>query len=184
LNVRWRPRTGLTDESLMDEHSHGARGGGPSHRSVEIGVTLFTAAFALIIVAGSVQAGVGWGAEGPKAGFFPFYVALVILGSSIINLGAVISRGPDDRLFAEWSQLSQVMAMLVPTAIYVALVPWIGIYVASVLLIAVFMRWLGRYGWGMIAAVAVGVPVVTFVIFEKWFLVPLPKGPIEEYLGF
>jgi hypothetical protein len=76
------------------------------------------------------------------------------------------------------------MAMLVPTAIYVALVPWIGIYVASVLLIAVFMRWLGRYGWGMITAVAVGVPVVTFVIFEKWFLVPLPKGPIEDYLGF
>jgi putative tricarboxylic transport membrane protein len=30
----------------------------------------------------------------------------------------------------------------------------------------------------------VGVPVVTFLIFEKWFLVPLPKGPIEEYLGF
>jgi len=75
----------------MDEHSQGARGGGPSHRSVEIGVALFTAAFALIVVAGSVQAGVGWGAEGPKAGFFPFYVGLVILGSSIINFGAVIS---------------------------------------------------------------------------------------------
>jgi putative tricarboxylic transport membrane protein len=168
----------------MDEHPQGARGGGPSHRSVEIGVALFTAAFALIVVAGSVQAGVGWGAEGPKAGFFPFYVGLVILGSSIINFGAVISRRSDDRLFAEWGQLGQVMAMLVPTAIYVALVPWIGIYVASVLLIAVFMRWLGRYGWGMIAAVAVGIPVVTFFIFEKWFLVPLPKGPIEEYLGF
>jgi putative tricarboxylic transport membrane protein len=77
-----------------------------------------------------------------------------------------------------------VMSMLVPTAIYVALVPWIGIYIASALLIAVFMRWLGQYGWGMIGAVAVGVPVVTFVIFEKWFLVPLPKGPIEELLGF
>ena len=57
--------------------------------------------------------------------------------------------------------------MLVPTAIYVALMPWIGIYVASVLLIAVFMRWLGRYGWGLIAAIAVGVPVVTFLIFEN-----------------
>jgi hypothetical protein len=76
------------------------------------------------------------------------------------------------------------MSMLVPTAIYVALIPWIGIYVASMLLIAVFMRWLGRYGWGMIAAIAVGVPVVTFIIFEKWFLVPLPKGLIEELLGF
>jgi putative tricarboxylic transport membrane protein len=111
-------------------------------------------------------------------------VALVILGASIINFGAIISRPVDDQLFAEWSQLRQVMAMLVPTTIYVALVPWIGIYASSVLLIAVFMRWLGRYGWGMIAAVAVGVPVVTFVIFEKWFLVPLPKGLIEEYLGF
>jgi putative tricarboxylic transport membrane protein len=168
----------------MDEHSEGARSGGPGQRSVEIGAALFTAAFALVIIAGSLQAGVGWGAEGPRAGFFPFYVALVILGASIINFGAIISRPVDDQLFAEWSQLRQVMAMLVPTTIYVALVPWIGIYASSVLLIAVFMRWLGRYGWGMIAAVAVGVPVVTFVIFEKWFLVPLPKGPIEEYLGF
>jgi hypothetical protein len=89
-----------------------------------------------------------------------------------------------DQLFAEWGQLGKVMSMLVPTAIYVALVPWIGIYVASMLLIAVFMRWLGRYGWGRIAAIAVGVPVVTFIIFEKWFLVPLPKGLIEELLGF
>src|SRR5262249_15926361 len=100
----WRPRDGLTDDVVMDEHSQGARGGGPSHRTVEIGVALFMAAFALIVVAGSVQASVGWGAEGPKAGFFPFYVGLVILGSSIINFGAVISRGPDDRLFAEWGQ--------------------------------------------------------------------------------
>jgi putative tricarboxylic transport membrane protein len=97
---------------------------------------------------------------------------LVILGSSIINFGAVMSERRNDQLFAEWGQLGKVMAMLVPTAIYVALVPWIGIYVASMLLIAVFMRWLGRYGWGMIAAIAVGVPVVTFIIFEKWFLVP------------
>jgi Trk-type K+ transport system membrane component len=110
-------------------------------------------------------------------------VGLVILGSSIINFGAVWSERRNDQLFAEWGQLGKVMSMLIPTAIYVALVPWIGIYVASMLLIAVFMRWLGRYGWGMIAAIAVGVPVVTFIIFEKWFLVPLPKGLIEELLG-
>lgn len=183
VNVRRRARP-VTDEPVMDENSQAARGGGPRQRTVEIGVALFTAAFALVIIAGSVRAGVGWGAEGPKAGFFPFYVALVILGASIVNFGTVISRPSDGQLFAEWGHLSQVMAMLVPTAIYVALVPWIGIYTASVLLIAVFMRWLGRYGWGMIAAIAVGVPVVTFLVFEKWFLVPLPKGPIEEYLGF
>jgi putative tricarboxylic transport membrane protein len=157
---------------------------GPSQRSVEIGVTLFMAVFALIVIAGSVQAGIGWGDEGPKAGFVPFYVGLLILGSSIINFGAAISERSDTRRFAEWGHLAQVVAMLLPTAIYVALVPWIGIYVASALLIAVFMRWLGQYGWGRVAAISLGVPLVTFVIFERWFLLPLPKGPIEAYLGF
>jgi putative tricarboxylic transport membrane protein len=26
--------------------------------------------------------------------------------------------------------------------------------------------------------------VVTFIIFERWFLVPMPKGPLEMWLGF
>jgi hypothetical protein len=161
-----------------------AGGAGPTQRSVEIGVALFICAFALIIMVGSLQVGVGWGAEGPKAGFFPFYVALLILASSGVNMAAVISGARDNRLFAGWSQLIKVISLLVPTAIYVALIPWTGIYVASALLIAVFMKWLGNYGWGMIAAISIGVPLVTFVIFERWFLVPLPKGPIEEYFGF
>jgi putative tricarboxylic transport membrane protein len=157
---------------------------GPTQRSVEIGVAVCTAAFALIVLGGSIQVGVGWGAEGPKAGFFPFYVALLILASSIINLGGALSGPRSNRLFAEWGHLGQVISILVPAAFYVALIPWIGIYVASAMLIAVFMKWLGDYGWGMVAAVSIGVPLVTFVIFERWFLVPLPKGPIEEYLGF
>jgi putative tricarboxylic transport membrane protein len=159
-------------------------GAGPAQRSVELGVAVAMAAFALIVIAGSLQVGVGWGAEGPKAGFVPFYVGLLILGSSIINLGAVIRERRDNRLFAELGQLRKVMSMLVPTAIYVALIPWIGIYVASMLLIAVFMRWFGRYDLWLVAPISLGVPFVTFLIFERWFLLPLPKGPIEEYLGF
>ena len=76
------------------------------------------------------------------------------------------------------------MSVVVPTAIYVAAIPWIGIYVASAVLIGAFMRWFGRYGWLLVLAVSIGMPLVTFVVFERWFLVPLPKGPIEEYLGF
>jgi putative tricarboxylic transport membrane protein len=163
----------------LDSH-----GGGPTQRSVELGVAVAMAVFAVIVIAGSLKVGVGWGVEGPKAGFVPFYVALFILGSSIINFGAALTQRRGKRRFAEWGQLGKVTAMLVPTAIYVALIPWIGIYLASMLLIAVFMKWLGNYGWGMVAAIALGVPLVTFVVFEKWFLVPLPKGPIEAQLGF
>jgi putative tricarboxylic transport membrane protein len=156
---------------------------GPSHRAVEIGVAIFTGLFAVIVIAGSVSAGIGWGVEGPKAGFFPFYVGLFILGGSIVNFVNIIAAGRSDKLFAEWDQLRQVLSVVIPSAIYVALIPSLGIYVCSIAIIAVFMRWLGKYRWSLVAAVSVGVPAFFYVMFEKWFLVPLPKGPIEDLLG-
>jgi putative tricarboxylic transport membrane protein len=166
----------------MSENSQGATG--PTHRSVEIGVAGATTVFAIIAIIGSLQVGIGWGAEGPKAGFFPFYIGVLILISSAVNFIRIVTETSDRGLFAEWGQLAKVMSVLVPTAIYVALIPWIGIYVASILLIAFFMKWLGRYDWPLVAAVSLGVPLAVFLIFERWFLLPLPKGPIEEYLGF
>ena len=76
------------------------------------------------------------------------------------------------------------MAVVIPTAVYVFAIPYLGIYLASTLLIAVFMRWLGHYPWHTVAAIAIGMPVLTFFLIEIWFLVPLPKGPLEHQLGY
>ena len=75
-----------------------------------------------------------------------------------------------------------VLAVLVPSAVYVGLISGLGIYVASAIFVAFFMRWLGRYGWLMIAAIAVGNSVFFFLVFEVWFKIPLPKGPLEALL--
>ncbi len=155
---------------------------GPRHRTVEIGTVAAMTAFGLITVVGSIQAGIGWGAEGPRAGFFPFYLGLFIIGSSLINLWHAI-RSERDPLFAEWGQLRQVVSVVVPTAAYVVVLPIIGIYVSSALLIAGFMKWFGRYGWGLILAVSLGTMIIAYMVFERWFLLPLPKGPLEELLG-
>jgi len=163
----------------MTDHMQGA---GPSQPHVEMGMAVAMAVFAVIVIIGSIQAGIGWGAEGPKAGFIPFYIGVIILAASAVNLVQV--RFEASGLFARWSELAQVMAVVVPTAVYVFLMPYIGIYVASALLIAFFMKWLGQYRWTSVLPIAIGVPIVIFAVFEKWFLVPLPKGPIEEFLGF
>jgi hypothetical protein len=73
--------------------------------------------------------------------------------------------------------------VLIPSAVFVALVGWIGIYVSGALFVALFMRWLGKYAWWKVAAVSIGNSVVFYLIFEVWFLVPLPKGPLEALLG-
>ena len=155
---------------------------GPTHRLVEAGITLLIALFGVIVIIGSVKAGINWGAEGPRAGFFPFYIGILIVVSSAINLWNGL-REDNDELFAEWGQLRQVMSVVVPTAIYVGAMPFTGLYVASIIFIGWFMRRLGKYRWITVLAVAFGMPIVTYFIFERWFLVPLPKGPVEEWLG-
>ena len=84
--------------------------------------------------------------------------------------------------FVGRAALARVMWMLVPSIVYVVLIKLIGIYVASTLFIAFFMRRLGRYPWVTTVAVAAGVMVVFFLLFEVWFKLPLPKGPLESWL--
>ena len=123
-------------------------------------------------------------AEGPRAGFFPFYVSLAVLISCAVNLAKILMSADDGSLFAEWGQIRQVLAVVAPTAVYVGAIPYLGIYVSSALLIIAFMKWLGNYNWPAAIAVGVVVPILTFLMFEVWFLVPLPKGPLENFLGF
>ena len=166
----------------MSEASHDT-GRGPYQRQVEIGVAVGNALFGIVVMIGSMQVGINWGVEGPKAGFFPFYVGLTILICSGVNLWRVFLDTKPDWVFASWSQLRAVLSVVLPTAVYVGSLPYLGIYLTSMILIGSFMKWLGRYSWLMTAAVAIGVPLVTYFTFEKWFLVPLPKGPIEDWLG-
>ena len=156
--------------------------GGPRQHLVEVGVAAFMALLGIITVVGSLQAGIGWGAEGPKSGFFPFWIGLIVVASSLFNMVRAYTHG-SRKLFANWHELAQVLKVVLPLTVYVGLIPWIGIYLASALLIAGFMRWIGRYGWLLTLTISIALPVITYVTFEMWFLVPLPKGPIEDMLG-
>jgi len=167
----------------MSDESHLAESG-PSQRTLEIHVALLTLTFGIVILIGSWQVGIDWGVEGPRPGFFPFYISLFIIGASVYNLLQATSlSGIKPGLFSSWEQLRRVMMVVAPTTAYVALVPFLGIYVSSILLIAFFMLWLGEYSVWKTLPIAVGVPVVAYIVFERYFQIALPKGPIEYWLG-
>jgi len=153
-------------------------------KSAEIAVAAVFFLLGTIVVYDSARLGARWAEDGPQPGYFPFYIGLIVCLSAAVNLVlALLNRRDRDRIFVEAGQLKLVLAVLVPTALYVALIGWTGIYVASALFIAFFMRWLGKYPWWKVAAVSIGNSVAFFVIFEVWFKVPLPKGPLETLLG-
>jgi len=153
-------------------------------KTAEIVVALFFLALGAIVVYDSARLGAKWADDGPQAGYFPFYIGWIICVAAAVNVAAALCvPRAHDKPFVEVGQLKLVLSVLVPVAIYVALIGWIGIYVASVLFIAFFMRWLGKYPWWKTAAISIGNSVVFFLIFEVWFKIPLPKGPLENLLG-
>ena len=136
-----------------------------------------------VVVADSLRIGIGWGTDGPRSGFFPFWLGvLMILACAVICVQAW--RRPTDRPFVTRAQLGPVLKVLWPATLMVILITPLGLYVTSALYMAFYMRWVGRHGWAAVALCAIGIPVVVFAVFETWFLVPMPKGPVEAYLGY
>ena len=173
---------------MSDQPQEGAAagGGGLMTRWVELVVALLICAGAAIVVVDSLRLGAKWGSDGPEAGYFPFLVgvALLLSGAWIVANVLMQWRKLAGSVFVEWERLKPVLAMLLPTIAYVALIRMLGIYVASAIFIGAFMVWKGKYGVLPTASVALGVPVALFMLFEVWFLVPLPKGPVESLLGY
>jgi putative tricarboxylic transport membrane protein len=168
------------------EEARGERAVG-SVRVWETVVAVLFLVFGAVVVWDSRRLGAAWGSDGPQAGYFPFYIGLIILIASAINLFVALNRA-NKGAFVTRGQLRMVLIVMIPYAVYVALISnpvySLGIYEASIIFIAAFMRYLGKYSWPKIALVSIGTMVVFFLMFEVWFKVPLPKGPIEALLGF
>ena len=154
-------------------------------RGPELVVGLVLMAIAGLVITDSMRVGTGWGDEGPRSGYFPFYIGLFLLASSsVIVLSALLTWRKSQAVFATREELVPVFQMLVPMVIYVVAMVYLGIYLPSAILIGYFMRHHGGFAWPSSLTVSISVPLVFFLVFEKWFLVPLPKGPIENMLGF
>jgi Na+/proline symporter len=182
----------------MSDDKPSAGEAGISTRTMEIAVALALMAVGAIVVFDSYRLGSKWGSDGPQSGYFPFYIGLLLCISSAATLahvaitkwkrrdrfhGAIAER---ESQFVAWGQLKLVLSVLLPAMVYVLGIQLIGIYVASAVYIALFMRWLGKYPWPKSVAVGVIVSASIFVLFEIWFKVPLFKGAYDPlaWLGY
>jgi hypothetical protein len=154
---------------------------------VEVAVACILFALGLVVIYGSQKIGARWGADGPGAGYFPFYLGVILVISSVgILYQCLRGKGKDATPFVDKTQFMRVMAVLIPALFYVLAIQLLGIYVASAVYIALFMIMLGKYSWikGVVTGLAVN--IVLFTMFEVWFKVPLYKGAYDalSFLGY
>lgn len=154
-------------------------------KTMELVVAGLLMLVAAIVMFDSFRVGMGWAFDGPQAGYFPFYIGLILFAASAATFAInLFSRTPDLSNFVTRPALLLVAKVLAPTVVYIAVMYYLGIYVASALYICFFMMWLGKYSIRKAAPVAIAIPLILFWLFEIAFLIPLPKGPLEAALGF
>jgi hypothetical protein len=171
----------------MSEHKHNSNQDSViSVRAMDIITSILFLVLGVVVMVGSLKLGASWGSDGPEAGYFPFYISLIFMLSSTVTLyqAAIVDKKQKPVSFVDKESFKQVMAVLLPAIVFVLGVQLIGIYVSSVLYIAIFMVWLGKYPIWKAIAVSLGVSIALYLMFEFWFQVPLPHGSWFNPLEF
>ena len=154
---------------------------------VEVFVALCLFVVGAVVAFNSWRLGAGWRDDGPGAGYFPFYIGLLIcVSSAVVAFGALRHSSRERKVFVTHPQLKRVLTVLLPTLGFVVAVQVVGIYVGSLLFIAGFMIWVGEYHWAKSVGIAFAVMAIAFLMFEVWFKVPLFKGALDplRFLGY
>jgi putative tricarboxylic transport membrane protein len=159
--------------------------GAPSMFHAEFTVGLVLCGLGLLVAWDSYRTGSDWSPlSGPRAGYFPFRLGLLLAFCGVVIAAqSARKRGLLRLRFIEPGQILPVLTVALPSMVYVAGVQWLGIYVASFVFVAAFMRWVGRLAWWRCVLVGVSLVALTYWLFEKRFFLPLPKGPLEAWLG-
>jgi hypothetical protein len=172
----------------MDQQDTAATGSrGVATFTVEIFIAVLIFAFGLTVLFGSRNLGSGWTSDGPGAGYFPFYIGLILCIASAGTIWQTIRAGRGDgEVFADGEQIKRVLTVLVPAGIYVAAIWVLGLYIASAIYIAGFMIILGKFSPLKSVVVALVFSALFFAMFEVWFKVPLYKGLMDplRFLGY
>ncbi|SFH41331.1 tripartite tricarboxylate transporter TctB family protein [Ensifer sp. OV372] len=157
---------------------------GVSRFAVELGVAALTGAFGAAVCYGSLDIGAGWTEFGPEAGYFPFYVGLLILLGSVANaIHAFVKHRGSGEIFIDGHRAKVVASFMLPLVVFAGVSAWLGLYVGTALYIAGTMLFQGRYKWWIALPSGIAVSLFFFIVFEFGFKVPLLKGPIEAWFG-
>jgi len=173
------------DIAVRDEDAPDTSRSVASTRVVEVVVYLLLLALAAVLGFDNWRSGAGWAPEGPQAGYLPFYLCVILGGASLYGLALVYLRSAAKvQSFLTRNQLRRVMQVFVPTLAFCIVMQWLGIYVASFLLVAGFMMFIGKIAAWKSLLTGFLFAAVMFATFEIAFDVLMPKGPLETLLGF
>ena len=155
-----------------------------SSRVVDAVVSLLLLAFAGLLAFDNWRTGISWDSTGPQAGYFPFYLSMILGAAAIYGLVKELRAWKETgEAFVNAEQFGRVLQVFLPTLAFCLATQWLGLYVASFFLVAGFMVYVGRIAAWKSLLTALLFVLAMFVTFDVAFDVIMPKGPLEAFFG-
>jgi len=137
----------------------------------------------LIVAWDAYRLGAGWEMGGPQAGFFPMIMAILVVGGCLIVMrqavkGTASVKGEKPFILA--GGLRPILTVFLPAVAMVLVTEVIGLYLAAMIYLAVYIRLVGGFRWTTVLLISIPIPLIFYWLFDKVFLIPMPMGMYGE----
>jgi len=155
-----------------------------SQRKKDISSSLFFLVLGLFLALQSLRLSV-WGRSGPEAGFFPFVIAVIIIGLSLFISGqSVLSQAQEREEISEKKEdhsknIFRVSSYGILMLLYGVSIVRVGFLITSILFLFLILKYVERQNWKITILLGSVSMLTSYLLFVYLLKVPLPKGFIK-----
>jgi hypothetical protein len=146
-------------------------------RSADRVTAVLLLALSVAFAAGALKSYAWWGSGGPGPAFMPFWLGVVM---SLLALGLLVKslkqQYPGDAWLPRGEGLRDMLVVLGATALFVALLKYVGMVLGTAFYLAGLIWYLGKHRWWVTVAVAVAAAGFNWLVFVRWLRVPFPEA--------
>lgn len=141
-------------------------------------VVLLLIAFGVGVLVQAESVGTGWLRGRPESGFIPYWLGVAL----ILSCGFVLIetlwrwRRTTEPFFADLEGMWSVLKVAGTALLLLPLIYFAGFYAAAAIYVLVYTRWVGNHRWYSAILLSIGIPIGTYIVFERWLLILLPRG--------
>lgn len=147
---------------------------------VDAAASVFFLALAAVVMIEGVRLGAGWDERGPKTGFFPFWLAVLMAVGAVATFLQAVRRRQTQPFFEHRQELVDLAKVGIPLLLTVVAIPWAGIYIATWVYVWLFAWWYGGFRWWSALLGGLGFAGVMHLALAKAMKISMPVSIFYE----
>lgn len=152
-------------------------------RIADLLVALLLLAFGVGVILQAESVGTGWLRGRPESGFIPYWLGVALVALCLFVLAETLWRWKrtTEPFFSSSEGMWSVLKVAGTALLFLPLIYFAGFYAAAAIYILIYTRWVGNHRWYSAILLSIGIPVGSYIVFERWLRILLPRGLYDVF---